>query len=73
VPIIKRKLDEADATLQELRKGLIMGRAVLVPWARPAARRFVCRTGPTAARQHNVVRRWWRRLREEHFTRAGCM
>ena len=31
VPIIKRKLDEADATLQDLRKGLIMGRAVLVP------------------------------------------
>jgi D-arabinose 1-dehydrogenase-like Zn-dependent alcohol dehydrogenase len=31
VPIIKRKLDEADATLQELRRGLIMGRAVLVP------------------------------------------
>src|SRR5262249_43935386 len=31
VPIIKRRLDEADATLQELRKGLIMGRAVLVP------------------------------------------
>ena len=31
VPIIKRKLEEADATLQELRKGLIMGRAVLVP------------------------------------------
>jgi len=31
VPIIKRKLDEADTTLQELRKGLIMGRAVLVP------------------------------------------
>jgi len=31
VPVIKRKLDEADATLQELRKGLIMGRAVLVP------------------------------------------
>ena len=31
VPIIRRKLDEADATLQELRKGLIMGRAVLVP------------------------------------------
>jgi propanol-preferring alcohol dehydrogenase len=31
VPIVKRKLDEADATLQELRKGLIMGRAVLVP------------------------------------------
>ena len=31
VPTIKRKLDEADATLQELRKGLIMGRAVLVP------------------------------------------
>ena len=25
------KLDEADATLQDLRKGLIMGRAVLVP------------------------------------------
>ena len=31
VPIVKRKLDEADTTLQELRKGLIMGRAVLVP------------------------------------------
>ena len=31
VPTIKRRLDEADATLQELRKGLIMGRAVLVP------------------------------------------
>jgi len=31
VPIIKRKLDEADATLQDLRKGLVMGRAVLVP------------------------------------------
>src|SRR6476469_1173903 len=31
VPIVKRKLDEADATLQDLRKGLIMGRAVLVP------------------------------------------
>jgi alcohol dehydrogenase/propanol-preferring alcohol dehydrogenase len=31
VPVIKRKLDEADVTLQELRKGLIMGRAVLVP------------------------------------------
>jgi D-arabinose 1-dehydrogenase-like Zn-dependent alcohol dehydrogenase len=31
VPIVKRTLDEADATLQELRKGLIMGRAVLVP------------------------------------------
>ena len=28
MPVIKRKLDEADATLQELRKGLIMGRAV---------------------------------------------
>ena len=31
VPVIKRKLDEADATLQDLRKGLILGRAVLVP------------------------------------------
>ena len=31
VPIVRRKLDEADSTLQELRKGLIMGRAVLVP------------------------------------------
>ncbi len=31
VPIIKRKLDDADAALQDLRKGLIMGRAVLVP------------------------------------------
>ncbi len=31
VPIVKRTLDEADTTLQELRKGLIMGRAVLVP------------------------------------------
>jgi len=31
VPIIKRPLDEADKTLQELRKGLIMGRAVLIP------------------------------------------
>jgi D-arabinose 1-dehydrogenase-like Zn-dependent alcohol dehydrogenase len=31
VPIIRRKLDEADAALQELRKGLVMGRAVLVP------------------------------------------
>lgn len=31
VPVIKRTLDEADTTLQELRKGLIMGRAVLVP------------------------------------------
>ena len=31
VPIIKRKLDDADAALQELRKGLVMGRAVLVP------------------------------------------
>jgi D-arabinose 1-dehydrogenase-like Zn-dependent alcohol dehydrogenase len=31
VPIVTRTLDEADATLQELRKGLIMGRAVLVP------------------------------------------
>jgi alcohol dehydrogenase/propanol-preferring alcohol dehydrogenase len=31
VPIVRRPLDEADAALQELRKGLIMGRAVLVP------------------------------------------
>ena len=31
VPVVKRTLDEADTTLQELRKGLIMGRAVLVP------------------------------------------
>ena len=31
VPVIKRKLDEADAALQDLRKGLVMGRAVLVP------------------------------------------
>jgi hypothetical protein len=31
VPVIERNLDEADATLQQLRKGLIMGRAVLVP------------------------------------------
>jgi D-arabinose 1-dehydrogenase-like Zn-dependent alcohol dehydrogenase len=31
VPIIKRKLDEANATLTELSKGLIMGRAVLIP------------------------------------------
>jgi D-arabinose 1-dehydrogenase-like Zn-dependent alcohol dehydrogenase len=31
VAVVKRKLDEADATLQDLRKGLIMGRAVLVP------------------------------------------
>ena len=29
--IIKRKLDEANATLTELSKGLIMGRAVLIP------------------------------------------
>jgi D-arabinose 1-dehydrogenase-like Zn-dependent alcohol dehydrogenase len=31
VPVAKRKLDDAGATLQDLRKGLIMGRAVLVP------------------------------------------
>jgi len=31
VPIVRRKLDEADAALQDLRKGLVMGRAVLVP------------------------------------------
>jgi D-arabinose 1-dehydrogenase-like Zn-dependent alcohol dehydrogenase len=31
VPIIKRKLDDADDALQQLRKGLVMGRAVLVP------------------------------------------
>lgn len=31
VPLVKRKLDEADAALQDLRKGLIMGRAVLIP------------------------------------------
>ncbi|MBM3643446.1 MAG: zinc-binding dehydrogenase [Alphaproteobacteria bacterium] len=31
VPILERKLDDADAALQDLRKGLIMGRAVLVP------------------------------------------
>jgi D-arabinose 1-dehydrogenase-like Zn-dependent alcohol dehydrogenase len=31
VPVTTRKLDEADAALQDLRKGLIMGRAVLVP------------------------------------------
>jgi D-arabinose 1-dehydrogenase-like Zn-dependent alcohol dehydrogenase len=31
VPTVRRALDEADATLQDLRKGLIMGRAVLVP------------------------------------------
>jgi D-arabinose 1-dehydrogenase-like Zn-dependent alcohol dehydrogenase len=31
VPIVTRKLDEADKTLQDLRKGLVMGRAVLVP------------------------------------------
>jgi alcohol dehydrogenase/propanol-preferring alcohol dehydrogenase len=31
VPLTTRKLDEADAALQDLRKGLIMGRAVLVP------------------------------------------
>lgn len=31
VPVIKRKLDEANATLTELSKGLIMGRAVLIP------------------------------------------
>ena len=27
----KRKLDDADAALQDLRKGLVMGRAVLMP------------------------------------------
>ena len=31
VPVVRKPLDEADATLQALRKGLIMGRAVLVP------------------------------------------
>lgn len=31
VPVIKRGLDEANATLTELSKGLIMGRAVLIP------------------------------------------
>ncbi len=31
VPTIRRPLDEADAALQDLRKGLVMGRAVLVP------------------------------------------
>ncbi|QQS11937.1 MAG: alcohol dehydrogenase catalytic domain-containing protein [Rhodospirillales bacterium] len=31
VPVTTRKLDEANEALQELRKGLIMGRAVLVP------------------------------------------
>jgi D-arabinose 1-dehydrogenase-like Zn-dependent alcohol dehydrogenase len=31
VPVTRRKLDEADAALQDLRKGAIMGRAVLVP------------------------------------------
>ncbi len=31
VPLVKRKLDDADAALQDLRKGMIMGRAVLIP------------------------------------------
>lgn len=31
VPTVRRSLDDADAALQDLRKGLIMGRAVLVP------------------------------------------
>lgn len=31
VPLVTRKLDEADAALQDLRRGLIFGRAVLVP------------------------------------------
>jgi D-arabinose 1-dehydrogenase-like Zn-dependent alcohol dehydrogenase len=31
VPVFKRKLDDADAALQDLRKGLVMGRAVLMP------------------------------------------
>jgi D-arabinose 1-dehydrogenase-like Zn-dependent alcohol dehydrogenase len=31
VPLVQRKLDDADAALQDLRKGLIMGRAVLIP------------------------------------------
>ena len=31
VPLVKRSLDEADAALQDLRKGLIMGRAILIP------------------------------------------
>ncbi|TXL73115.1 zinc-binding dehydrogenase [Vineibacter terrae] len=31
VPLTTRKLDDADAALQDLRKGVIMGRAVLVP------------------------------------------
>jgi D-arabinose 1-dehydrogenase-like Zn-dependent alcohol dehydrogenase len=31
VPVIRRGLDDADAALQDLRKGLVMGRAVLVP------------------------------------------
>ena len=31
VPVIKRGLDEADAALQDLRRGMVLGRAVLVP------------------------------------------
>jgi alcohol dehydrogenase/propanol-preferring alcohol dehydrogenase len=31
VPLVKRSLDDADAALQDLRKGLIMGRAILIP------------------------------------------
>lgn len=31
VPLTRRGLDEADAALQDLRKGLVLGRAVLVP------------------------------------------
>jgi len=31
VPVLKRGLDDADAALQDLRKGLVLGRAVLVP------------------------------------------
>jgi len=31
VPLVKRSLDEADAALQDLRKGLILGRAILIP------------------------------------------
>ena len=31
MPLVKRPLDQADAALQDLRKGLIFGRAVLIP------------------------------------------
>ena len=31
VPLVKRSLDDADAALQDLRKGLILGRAILIP------------------------------------------